>query len=63
MAADHFYILGVPQSPLASLRDSPRLASRSSPVSYQISAFDLGPRACEILGVSFMNEVCFPPIL
>ena len=41
----------------ASPQDSPRPAGRSSPGSYQITAFALGPSACEILCVPLQSEV------
>ena len=41
----------------ASPQDSPRPAGRSSPGSYQIAAFALGPSACEILCVALQSEV------
>ena len=47
--------------PVASLGDSPRLAGRSGPGSYQMTAFALGPRACEILCVPFKSEVSIFP--
>lgn len=47
--------------PLASLGDSPRSASRSSPGFYQITAFVLGPEACELLSVPFNGEFSTSP--
>ena len=51
------------QSPPTSLGDSPRPAGRSGPASYQIIAFDLGPRACEILCEPLRVKSLFPPVL
>ena len=45
----------------ASLEDSPRSAGRSNPGFYQMTAFALGPGACEILCVPFKNEVSLSP--
>ena len=47
--------------PLASLGDSPRPAGKSGPGSYQITAFALSPRACDILCTPFKNEVSVSP--
>ena len=45
-----------PNSP----RDSPRLIGRSGPGIYQITAFALGPSACEILCAPFKRNLYFP---
>ena len=46
-----------PQFPPASLEGSPKLASGSDSCSFQIIAFVLGPRVCEILCVPFKSGV------
>ena len=45
------------QLPPASLGDSPRSAARSDPGYFQITAFALGPRACEILCVPYKSAI------
>ena len=49
------------QLPPTSLGDSPRSADRSGPGFYQITAFTLGPRTCEILCAPFHGEVSISP--
>ena len=49
------------QLPPASLGDSPRSAGRSDPGSYQMFAFALGPKACEILCVPLKSKVSISP--
>ena len=41
-------------------RDSPRLIGRSGPGIYQITAFALGPSACESLCAPFKRNLYFP---
>ena len=45
------------------LQETPKLASRTGPGSYQIAAFSLGPHASEILCVQFETESLFPKVL
>ena len=47
--------------PPASLEDHPRPAGRQGPGFYQITAFALGPGACEILCIPFRSEVSIVP--
>ena len=49
--------------PPTSPKDSPRPAGRSGPGTYQITAFALGRRACEILCAPFKSEVLISPNL
>ena len=51
------------QLPSASAADSPRPAGRSDPGSYQITAFVLDPRTCEIVCVPFKSEVSISLVL
>ena len=51
------------QLPHASLRDSPRLAGRSDPGCFRITASALGPRAYEILCVPLRVEFLCPTAL
>ena len=52
---------GGPLPPLTSTGDPPRLAGRSGPGFYQITAFALGPGMSEILCVLFKSKVSISP--
>ena len=51
----------IPKVSPTYLGDCPRAADRSGPGSYQITAFALGPGACEVLCVPFKSEVSIYP--
>lgn len=51
------FLQGESQFPLASQGGSPRLASRSDPGSFKITAFALGFRVCDILYAPFKSRV------
>ena len=53
---------GEPQLPPASLQgNSPTPVGRSGPGSYQITAFSLGSRTCQILCAPFKSQVSVSP--
>ena len=60
MSATSVYV-PEPQLPPASPGYSLRPVGRPGPGSYQITAFVLGPGACEILCAPFKNEVSISP--